>query len=175
MDIIISLPALLKHELLGNQSASQISPNIFRAPLWQKALSHFRGMAEACAGLVSSGTYAWITPRAPPEVTPCHRSSPCWEMRSRYLLFKVSMWNLLQKTSEMQKRLAAAPGQALGCNSQLPPAPCADHSPEEGQSRDGRFGGHCVMSLTAGYWIAPHTHPVSQKQGPRLGRGIQPS
>lgn len=65
----------------------------------------------------------------------------------------------------MQKRLAAAPGQALGCNSQLPPAPCADHSPEEGQSRAGRFGGHCVMSLTAGYWIAPPHTPSQPEAG----------
>lgn len=41
---------------------------IFRAPLWQKALSHFRGMAEACAGLLSAAIYTWIWPLALPEV-----------------------------------------------------------------------------------------------------------
>lgn len=84
-----------------SEGFTSISKVIFRAPLWQKALSHFRSVAEACVSPVSTAVYAWIWPPVLPEVIQSHLSNPGWEIKTRYLLYKVSTWSLLQKSSEM--------------------------------------------------------------------------
>lgn len=88
---------------------TNISKVIFRASLWLKVLSHFRGMAETRAGLVSAAIYAWIWLPALPEVIQSHLSNPGWEIKHGYLLYEVSVCSLLQKSPEMQRALNICP------------------------------------------------------------------
>lgn len=68
-----------KHELLGYWTSSQISAQLSLDLPYdntQKGLSHFRGIAEAHAILVSTAIFAWIWPPTLPEVIQSHFSNP---------------------------------------------------------------------------------------------------
>lgn len=109
----------LKHGLLGNWTSSQISAQLsLELPCdnTEKGLSHFRSMAEAHAILVSTATFAWIWPPTLPEVVQYHFSNPAiqgWEVKNGRLLYKGSVWSLLQKSFEMQQALNTHPWK--GC------------------------------------------------------------
>lgn len=113
MEVISSSSCVpLKHKLLGNWTSSQIPAQLsLELPCdnTQRRLCHFRGTAEAHAILVSTAIFAWIWPPALPEVIQSHFSNPGWEVKNGHLLYKGSVWRLLQKSSEMQQALNTHP------------------------------------------------------------------
>lgn len=102
----------LKHRLLGNRTSSQISAQLsLELPCdnVQNGLSHFRGMAKAHAILVSTAIFPEFDPQHCLKLCSITPAIPGWEVKNGHLLYKGSVWSLLQKSFEMQPALNSHP------------------------------------------------------------------
>lgn len=104
----------LKHELLGNWTSSQISAQIsleLPCDKMQKGLSHFRLHGwSSCNSCIYCNICLNLTPNiAWSYSVSLQQSLRGWEVENGHLVYKGSVWSLLQKSFEMQQALNTHP------------------------------------------------------------------